>query len=152
MTDEIQVSERDVYDALRMLRELAGGEPYAPHVYPTARAIARIVGERLKALTDLSGCDDYMGHVAQLTSERNDYIGHYEKTLILWHSAVDRVAQLERERFTDDELGRLALALRNLRDHWPDFDGSKNAALDALLVKLDALRTQTESAPPKPGD
>jgi hypothetical protein len=46
----VTVTLQDVRDALRMLRELTGGsEPYAPHVYPTARAIARIVEERMAA-------------------------------------------------------------------------------------------------------
>jgi len=45
--DEIEVSDRDIKDALDMMRALTGGEPYAPSVMPTAREIARIVHERV---------------------------------------------------------------------------------------------------------
>jgi hypothetical protein len=45
MTED--VSDHDIRDAQRLLRTLTGAEPYAPHVYPTAREIARIVRERM---------------------------------------------------------------------------------------------------------
>jgi hypothetical protein len=44
-----EVSEHDIRDAQRLLRTLTGAEPYAPHVYPTAREIARIVRERMES-------------------------------------------------------------------------------------------------------